>query len=59
MRCEALTKKGQPCPNDADRFHEASNRWLCHIHNPDALFRKQIDANREWCRENPRKRRRR
>ena len=57
--CQALTKKKKPCPNAGDRYEIKEGRWLCHIHHPDALFRKQVAANREWRKENPRRKRRR
>ena len=45
MQCAAFTKKGRPCPIDADRL-EQDGRWVCHIHHSAGLFQSQVKANR-------------
>ena len=44
--CEAMTKKKRPCPNNAHQT-DGEGKWLCHVHNPTMLFRKQQKAKHE------------
>jgi hypothetical protein len=37
--CCCSTRKGLPCPIDADREREGA--WYCHIHDPQGTFRQQ------------------
>lgn len=34
-QCSTPTKKGRPCPFNADRV--VSGAWFCHVHDPDGL----------------------
>lgn len=47
--CQAVTKKGKgkTCENGDAWFDERSQSWLCHLHHPEGLYRKQVDAKRE------------
>ena len=47
--CQALTKKKKPCPNETEFAFDG--KFLCHIHNPNLVFRKQVEARRERTRE--------
>ena len=41
--CETITRKGKPCPIEADRVREGV--WYCHVHDPEGLYRLQVKAN--------------
>ncbi len=47
--CQAFTRKGKgpKCVIGDATFHAESQRWLCHLHHPDALFRQQVTARHE------------
>lgn len=35
IKCPCLTKKGKPCPINADRIHDG--KPICHVHDPNGL----------------------
>lgn len=39
-RCSATTKKGQPCPINADRVDENGEAW-CHVHDANGTYQQQ------------------
>lgn len=43
--CAAVTKKRRPCSIDADRVRDGV--WLCHVHDPQGLFRQNVVGKRE------------
>lgn len=38
-KCQAITKKGKPCPWKVEHWRVND---LCHIHDPDGTFRQQL-----------------
>ena len=47
-KCQATTRKGQPCPNETETYDPTSKTWLCHLHHPRSLFRQQVAEKRNW-----------
>ena len=46
-RCEATTKtRGTQCVNGGAEWCAFNKKMLCHLHNPDSTFRKQVAAKR-------------
>jgi hypothetical protein len=46
-KCGAMTKKGKPCPIEADRMDaDLIGLWWCHVHDPHGLFRQQVTNKR-------------
>lgn len=43
--CSATTKKGQPCPINADRVDENGKAW-CHVHDARGSYRKNLRTRR-------------
>ncbi len=49
-RCESLTKKKRPCPNNAEAQDE-NGRWLCHVHHPWGVYQLQLIDRRKQRQE--------
>ena len=45
--CQAITKKKKVCGYGQATFDPASGQWLCHLHHPEGVYRKQVSAQRE------------
>lgn len=43
MICKAMTNAGNPCSH----FGEVTREGFCHIHDPQGVFRKQVELRRE------------
>ena len=43
--CSATTKQDLPCPIHGDRL--VDGHWLCHIHDPEGTFQRQLRRARE------------
>jgi hypothetical protein len=44
VKCSAYTKKKKPCPNLVE---ESRGGTLCHIHDPNGIFRTQVAEKRK------------
>lgn len=44
IKCSAFTKKRKPCPNLVE---ESRGGTLCHVHDPNGTFRKQVAEKRK------------
>ena len=44
--CQAITKKKKVCGNGEATVDATSGKWLCHLHHPEDVYRKQVSANR-------------
>jgi len=53
-KCIAITKKGKPCPINADRYR--SGNWYCHVHDQLGLFRINVIKNRQAIKNRRKKR---
>ncbi len=47
-KCTATTKKKKPCPNLVESWRSGT---LCHVHDPQGTFRKQVESIKEHYKE--------
>lgn len=47
-QCSQQTKKKKACPVYADRLRWVGRErvWYCHVHDPEGVFREQVEANK-------------
>ena len=52
-RCEAFTKKKSRCQNEDATLDALTGTFLCHLHHPAGVYRRQVAAKHARWRPRP------